>query len=1223
MKYPAYSVSAFTGAPGRLTIGDVAKARRSSGIFGIGRGVRPLFLGVCFVLSGFFAVPLSGGEPEQIFLSAQSTFEGQPEGTRVGYFTASDPDGGGSHAFSLVTGEGDDDNGSFTIDGAFLRTAAVFEAAVRDSYTVRVRATDAGGAFVEAAFTISVYPVPIGGQMHLDPSFDAGSSINDTVRALAQQADGRWLIGGYFVTVHGAARGRIARLNTDGSTDPTFMDGLAGANDRVRAIAVQADGRILVGGRFTSIHGEPAGRIARLHPDGSRDDSFIGEVYPGGVTFPEVRSIAIQDDGKIVIAGDFFSVNGHPRTRIARLHPDGGIDMDFGAGLAGADAPVASVAMQADGGIVVGGAFTSLHGQPRNGIARLNPDGTVDGDFGAGLSGVDGGVFSVAVDDDQTLLIGGAFETVNGTPRRNLARLRADGSLDEGFGSDTGGPNARVDAIVVQPDGRVLISGAFTDVDGESRWRVARMNNNGVLDTDFADGLGGANSAVAALGLQEDGKVLAAGFFTEPRLRIARLNPDGTPDDGFANGLPGPDLGIRAVVPSTDGSVLAGGAFTTVQGEARSRVARFGADGTLDADFGAGLAGADGLVVALAVQPDGRILVAGDFTSVNGEPRNRIARLHADGTLDDSFGDGLALADGWVGAVALQPDGKVVIGGGFTSVNGATRNRIARLNPDGSLDTGFGSGQAGADATVIDVVVEDDGGILIGGFFQTVNGTTRQYIARLHANGTLNTSFGAGSFSPGGVRAIAVQSDGSIVIGGGFTEVRGEPRNGIARLHWEGSLDGTFGDGLAGANGVVHAVAVQPDGRIVMAGPFSSVNQRRRNGFARLHPDGTLDHGLDGASSWSVNAVAVLPDGNLLIGGAFTLVNGIPRERVARLFGGAAPWNEAPVDILLSNHTVMEQRPAGRTVGTLGAVDPDEDDVHRFELVAGEGDGDNNLFDIDGDTLKTAVILDYATASTHTVRIRATDTGFLSVEKVLTIEVDPNRPPEDILLSHASVPELEESGTTVGILTAVDPDEDEVHTFELVAGEGDDDNALFAIDADLLKTAAVLDYYEQTSHSVRIRATDLGGLHVEKTFTIAVEQEIYRAWAEGLPADERGLEDDPGDYGIPNLLRYAFDMDPLHPDPSHLPQIEARLVPPARGGGDPVWRLTITYIRRTDDDQVRYFVEESEALATWFPAQGSHRVLEDRGDGTETVLFTRSESLDDENGAFLRVRVER
>ena len=195
---------------------------------------------------------------------------------------------------------------------------------------------------------------------------------------------------------------------------------------------------------------------------------------------------------------------------------------------------------------------------------------------------------------------------------------------------------------------------------------------------------------------------------------------------------------------------------------------------------GSGAVQQRGVGLALALQPDGKILIGGDFTTFNGVARGSVARLSADGSLDTSFNPGSG-ANGEVNDLALQPDGKIVIGGNFTQYNGVARERIARANPDGSLDTSFDPG-TGANAQVNTITLMSGGRILIGGFFTQVNGASRNRIARLNVNGSLDASFDPGSGFNDIVLTTTLQPDGKILIGGVFTQYNGVPRFAAARL---------------------------------------------------------------------------------------------------------------------------------------------------------------------------------------------------------------------------------------------------------------------------------------------------------------------------------------------------------------------------------------------------------------------------------------------------------
>jgi uncharacterized delta-60 repeat protein len=710
-----------------------------------------------------------------------------------------------------------------------------------------------------------------------DIGFGSGDGANSDILSTAVQADGKIIIVGAFTSFNDTGRNRIARLNADGSLDTGFNPG-TGAVNSIRSIAVQSDGKILIGGFFTSYNGTGRNRIARLNTDGSLDTGF----NPGTGADNGVSTIAVQADGKILIGGSFTSYNGTGRNRIARLNADGSLDTSFNPGT-GANLNIISTALQSDGKILIGGEFTSYNGTGRNYIARLNADGSLDTGFNPG-TGATNSIFSTSVQSDGKILIGGTFTSYNGTGRNRIARLNADGSLDTGFNPGSGAESFIL-SISLQPDGKILIGGGFTSYNATARNRIARLNADGSLDTGFNPG-SGANNSLQSITVQVDGKILIGGFLTSYNgtglNRIARVNADGSLDNGFnpvtgANGL------VAPIALQADGKILIGGQFTSYNDIGRNRIARLNANGSLDTGFNPGT-GTSGPIFSIALQADGKILIGGDFFDYNGTGRNRIARLNAEGGLDTGFNPGSG-ADNQVWSIATQGDGKILIGGFFTSYNGTGRNRIARLNTDGSLDTGFNPG-TGANTSLLSITVQPDGKILIGGGFTSYNGTGRNRIARLNANGSLDTGFNPGTGASNTIRSTAVQSDGKILIGGDFTSYNGTGRNYIARLNTDGSLDSGFNPG-AGANGTIRSIVVLSDGKILIVGEFTSYNGTGRNRIARLNADGSLDTGFNpgtGANN-QVWSIATQGDGKILIGGFFTSYNGTGRNRIARVQG--------------------------------------------------------------------------------------------------------------------------------------------------------------------------------------------------------------------------------------------------------------------------------------------------------------------------------------------------
>ena len=351
--------------------------------------------------------------------------------------------------------------------------------------------------------------------------------------------------------------------------------------------------------------------------------------------------------------------------------------------------------------------------------------------------------------------------------------------------------------------------------------------------------------------------------------------------DPNANGI------VRVVVAQSDGKILLGGNFTTLSpngGESvtRNHIARLNSDGTLDSNFNPNV---NGIVRAIALQADGKIVIGGDFTTVGETTRNRLARLDAATGAPDSFDPN---ASSIVRAIAIQSDGKIIAGGDFTKVGDETRNFIARLDgTSGDLD----SFNANAKGVVFAIAIQADGQILVGGQFNgenSIGGADRKYIARLDPTTGL-----ADSYNPnanGAVFSIVLQTDGKVLIGGvfhGATSIGGAERNYVARL------DGTSGGADSfnpNASAAVNAIAVEADGEILVGGAFfgpHGMGGQARNYIARLSPTiGAVDSSFDSNPDGMIHSIAVQTDGGILIGGAFMKIGEQPRKRVGRLTSG-------------------------------------------------------------------------------------------------------------------------------------------------------------------------------------------------------------------------------------------------------------------------------------------------------------------------------------------------
>ncbi len=692
---------------------------------------------------------------------------------------------------------------------------------------------------------------------------------------------------------NGLSRGRIIRLNYDGALDNSFNPG-SGFDASVLAVALQADGKVMVGGWFNLFNGSSRSRIARLNADGTLDTSFD----PGTGFNSYVSSLAMQPDGKVIVGGGFTTYNGAAVNTIVRLNTDGSLDNSFNGG--NFTGNVMAVALQSDGKIVVAGVFDTFNGISRNGIVRLNADGSLDSSFDPG-TGFNGNVNTILVQDDGKVMAGGSFSSINGTARSSIARLNANGSLDNsfnpgtGFNAPTGPMSLPVQSIALQADGKVVVGGAFTSYNGISRNGVVRLHTEGSLDETFNTGTS-FNSAVSSVALQEDGKLVVGGAFigfsSMLRQGVVRLLANGIPDITF-NPFSGFDSVVQAIDLQNDGKLVVGGNFSHFNGIARNRIARLNPNGSLDELFNPG-SGFNGLVLDVALQRDGKLLVAGSFTDFNGMPRFGIVRLNSNGSLDSSFETGTGF-NNQVTNITMQPDGRIVVVGNFTVLNGTPRNRIVRLHADGSLDESFNPG-TGFDNSVQSLVLQEDGKLVVGGFFSNFNGVIRNKIARLNSDGTLDFSFNpeAGLDFRSYVGSIILQPNDKIIIGGNFSAYNGTARNNIARLNVDGSLDTSFNPGT-GFNGTVYSLVLQNDGKLVVGGLFTAFNSTVRNFISRLNSDGSLDNSFNSGNGFNglVSSIALQSDGNMVVGGQFTAINAVPRTRIARLNNNDFPLSTA------------------------------------------------------------------------------------------------------------------------------------------------------------------------------------------------------------------------------------------------------------------------------------------------------------------------------------------
>lgn len=373
----------------------------------------------------------------------------------------------------------------------------------------------------------------------------------------------------------------------------------------------------------------------------------IDNTFPQGTNYgfeKDVHDIKIQTDNKILVSGDFehYDYNGtiHLSPYLLRLNSDGTFDSSFDivVGSAGFNESVRSIIIQNDGKIVVGGFFTQLIRNSVtynvNRIIRFNTDGTVDNTFNSG-SGFNDEVLHLGIQDDGKIIAVGRFTQYNGNNYNRVIRLNTDGSVDNTFiigsGIDGTPPANYVNNVLIQPDGKIILVGHFEDYNGNTVSCIVRLLSNGSYDTTFNTGTG-VNGLLTSIGLQSTGHIIIGGTFTDYNTtnltfgNIVRLNPDGSFCNSFSYGL---DNTVTEIIIQSDDKIIVGGAFNKYYTSptdfiTAKKLIKFLSNTNLDENFYLN-PNYDDVYLALALtQNDGFLFVGGDS---NFPPFNHFGKL--------------------------------------------------------------------------------------------------------------------------------------------------------------------------------------------------------------------------------------------------------------------------------------------------------------------------------------------------------------------------------------------------------------------------------------------------------------------------------------------------------------------------------------------------------------------------------------------------------------------
>lgn len=710
-----------------------------------------------------------------------------------------------------------------------------------------------------------------------------GSPIFVTTLTNAMDLDGgrvspeqQIVVWGTFQTTWGA------RLNADGTIDESFHpDATAaynpsgGQNDRVMSVAFHTDGALLVGGEFNnSISNPPRNGVFRCFHDGTRDESFVTPLTFGTRVF----GVGTQPDGKVIVQGLLYLDGREERVHTIRLNSDGTLDATFPIPQI-TDLTVSTLFVEPDGSFYLAGQVLGVNGQSRNGFARFLSDGSLDANFVPPLALGTGWQFPsihwLDVLPDGKVLVSGEIDTVKGETRRKIMRLHPNGDFDPGFDAgDIQGPEFfDVDYIAAEKSGKVLVVGTFNRIAGQTRLGFARLHPDGALDTGYAAQL---PAGIRTIDLMSDDSAVVVGYRTVTRLASGEpplLPPTITAQpvglkvhehqtailtssaastepprfQWYRNSLPIQGATNSVLTISSARLTDLGAYYVAVAnsvGVTQSEVAilevesAFVGPGYCDPTFDPG-SGPNGDIRSLQVNGSGKIVIAGTFTQFDGTNRARIARLLPNGRLDTAFDPGTGF-DSPVQTVLVLPDDGLLAGGTFSRFNDRASARLCRLGPDGSLDTTFDVGD-GPSGTVNGIAATPDGKFLVVGDFQKFNGESFLAIVRITGDGEIDRGFAPVPFNRA-ITCVSVQRDGRILVAGRFTVVGNFTRLGLARLHVDGRLDGSFnpGWGVVG-NDTITALSETEDGHWLISGIAAWADEQRCDGLFKVNSHGALD----------------------------------------------------------------------------------------------------------------------------------------------------------------------------------------------------------------------------------------------------------------------------------------------------------------------------------------------------------------------------------------------
>ena len=843
--------------------------------------------------------------------------------------------------------------------------------------------------------------------------------------------------------------------------------------------AVQNDGKVLLCGNINSVDSTFTSNIIRINSNGSLDSTFnspkldskiissiysVGDSlifissYQGGAWILNNKGDIIENYSngiRLIPAKDAYYLQTSPDLHIIKYSFNRILDQSF--------APVkfdnfySDIAIQRDNKIIVAGLFNTVNGQTYNNIVRIMPDGSIDESFNIGL-GANGEIVNVEVDNDDKIIISGFFSTYKGLNYQNgFLRLNEDGSVDTNFD----------------------LNPTFKTI----------------------------NQYVVDFEVNSDNSIIILGRSGE-MLKLFKVNIDGTLSSSFSTSAINY---LHGRIHKYDSAYTLSGEFTTINDQRHISFAIIDESGLVNNKINPGL-GYIPTIKGGYLQPDNKLLVYGDILSVNGKPRNGVARFNENSSLDD-FNLQLT-ADDEIRKVEELPDGNLLLSGNFPSMG--LNRKLIKTDMNGNPDYSFDVEVFG---TIEDFMImpesDNDYSIVIAGNFQNINYFYINNLAKLSTEGTLIKSFNTNDIIHSPVKQIDTLANGNIIIAGHMMDpIKGfllqTPPNAdtitfdlkpfeevlesilyistdtilvggfnsnfpsrVYHINYKGNILNNSNIQINSMDGVFHDLLVLPDQSVLIGGRFTQLNSVNQQGLARSELNGQIwnDYSLNlnGERNYVSNFVRA-DDNHVYVMGYFEGINNVTRTSLAKL---RLEHIYPSIDGLKSKIVINEDSLFKLTIDSLkinlGYVPLEEIVMNLLE---------GNNYTIINDT----IIPDQNFYGILNIGVQLHDGYDLSEKSSISLEVLPiNDPP--IIIDQKNIPSFradEEVTINLNTLEIEDPDSE---NFLVHILEGDYylviNNSTFIIDKDYIGDM-----------SVNVQVTDQDTLSNVFTYMIIAEEPL-------------------------------------------------------------------------------------------------------------------------------------